>query len=534
MSIESAHLSGPVKSPTMKPYSKLILICLGALALRLALTPFVRLPGIADPNHYYNLARRLATGHGFTIDYIWQFNNPPDTITHPEDYWMPLTGVVVAASMKVFGISVKAAIVPSILIGALALPLLAYWAARQMRCTETTSLFAAAAVAVLPEFVMNSLRTDTTLLSALFVDLTILVLTHGVRHGGPRPFAMVGVLSGLAYLVRSDGALLIPMVFVTLLVYARWGRPYFKGLNWRYLVLVPILAVLVALPWLVRNVRETGSLTTPKLDYMFFLTDYREHYVYSTKLSLNTLIHSQTIGQLVGKRLFEMAASVKLMYTTLDVFLPVAVVGGLILLMVSRDRDRLLILAPTLILLGGFFFFYTILVPFKSQGGSFKKTYLSLIPLLLPLAGYALERAITDRRLLSGTMLLAIGFMSANAIELSRADISSASRYLDQMRKVVAVARALPDTNGDGEIVLMDQDQFILGFLGMRSVVIPMESREVVLEVARRYRVDYLMMPPARPSLDPIYEGKETDPRFVPVKAIPGTYIVLYRFEYNP
>jgi hypothetical protein len=518
----------------MKPYSKLILICLGALVLRLALAPSVRLPGIADPNHYYNLGRRLATGHGFTIDYIWQFNNPPNTITHPEDYWMPLTGTVVAASMKVFGVSVKAAILPSILIGALALPLLAYWAARQMRCTEATSLFAAAAAAVLPEFVMNSLRTDTTLLSAVFVDLTILTLTHAVRHGSLGWFAVLGVFCGLAYLVRSDGALLIPMLFVTLLVYARWGRPYVQGLNWHHALLAPVLAVLVALPWLIRNVRETGSLTTPKLGYMFFLTDYREHYVYSTKLSLNTLLESQSPAQLIGKRLFEMAASVKLMYTTLDVFLPVAVAGGLILLVVTRDRERLLILAPTLILLGGFFFFYTVLVPFKSQGGSFKKTYLALIPLLLPLAGYALERAITDRRLLSGTMLLAIGFMSANAVELTRADISFASHYLDEMQKVVDVVRALPDTNGDGEIVLMDQDQFIMGFLGLRSVVIPMESRDVVLEVARRYQVDYLMMPPARPSLDPIYEGKETDPRFVPVKAIPGTDIVLYRFEYDP
>jgi len=81
---------------------------------------------------------------------------------------------------------------------------------------------------------------------------------------------------------------------------------------------------------------------------------------------------------------------------------------------------------------------------------------------------------------------------------------------------------------------LMAQDQFMLGFLGVRSVVIPMENRDVVLEVARRYRVDYLMMPPARPSLDPIYEGKETDPRFVPVKSIPGTGIVFYGFEYQP
>src|SRR5690606_20149937 len=107
-------------------------------------------------------------------------------------------------------------------------------------------------------------------------------------------------------------------------------------------------------------------ITTPKLDQMFYLTDFREHNVYDTELNLQTLLASQTIPQLIGKRLFEMAASLKLMYTTLDVFLPVAVWGGLLLILWRRDRERLLILAPTLILLGGVFVFYTVFVPFKS------------------------------------------------------------------------------------------------------------------------------------------------------------------------
>ena len=58
----------------------------------------------------------------------------------------------------------------------------------------------------------------------------------------------------------------------------------------------------------------------------------------------------------------------------------------------QRDRQRLLILAPVLILLGGLFVTYPLLIPLKSQGGSMKKAFLTLLPLLLPLAGYALER----------------------------------------------------------------------------------------------------------------------------------------------
>src|SRR5690606_28380760 len=151
----------------MKPHYKLLLICAVALALRLVLLALlVRFPGIADSNHYYNMGVRLVEGHGFTIDYIWQYNIPPDSIVHPEEHWMPLTAVLAAVPMQVFGVGAQTAILPFALLGAI-VPIIAYWMARQLALTEQSCLFAAAAAAVLPEFVLNSLRTDTTIPFAL-------------------------------------------------------------------------------------------------------------------------------------------------------------------------------------------------------------------------------------------------------------------------------------------------------------------------------------------------------------------------------
>lgn len=517
-------------------YQKLLLICLGALVLRLALAPFIQHPGIGDPNHYYNLGRLLVEGSDFNIDYIWQFNNPPPgpDLTHPDDYWMPLTNVFVAASMRVFGFSVQAAILPFILMGAL-LPAISFAAARQFGLGEGMSLFAAGATAVLPEFVLNSLRTDTTMPNVLLVCISILLLTRGLRHGGALPFALSGFCAGLAYLVRSDSSLLLPMLIVTLLAYALFGKNH-RGQHWRYAVLMPLVALLIVFPWSLRNFEISGTITTRNLDDMFYLTDFRDHYIYDTDLNLQTLLASQTPAQLIAKRLFEMAASAKIMYTTLDVFLPVAVLGGLLLLLLAyrNEREKLLTLAPTLILLGGVFVFYTIFVPFKSQGGSFKKAYLTLIPLLLPLAGYALERAISDPRLRAGAAILALLFAGANAVELVRADARFATTYLNYMRAVEQTAAALPDTNGDGEIILMAQDPFMLRFVGMRSVMIPMEDRDTVIEVAQKYGVDYLMMPPDRPSLDPIYTGTEQDARFVYAADVPqASGVKLYGFDFD-
>lgn len=517
----------------VKSSHKLFLICLGALLFRLALLTFIQHPGIGDSNHYYNLGRLLADGKGYNIDYIWQYNNPPADLIHAEDYWMPLTGLFPAASMALLGQTVAVALLPFIIMGSL-IPIVAYVATRQFGCSQTTALLMAAAAAFIPEFVLNSLRTDTTIPNILLVCASILLLTHGLKSGRILAFAGSGLAAGLAYLIRSDSSLLLPMLLVTLLVYALWGRKQVANpTRWRYAILIPVIAVVLALPWSLRNLQLSGTISTPKLDQMFYLTDFRQHFVYDTELSLQTLLASQTPAQLIGKRLFEMAASLKLMYTTLDVLLPVAVWGGLLLLIWSRDRDRLLTLAPTLILLGGVFVFYTAFVPLKSQGGSFKKAFLTLIPLLLPLAAYALEQVIHEKRWQVATMLIAVSLLGANAFELVRADARAVNTYLDYIEATVQQARELPDSNGDGEIILMGQDPFMLRFYDMRSVMLPLEDRETILEVAQRYHVDYVMMPPDRPALDPLYLGTETDRRFIHMADVTGTNVKLFGFDFD-
>jgi len=510
---------------------KLVLICLAALGLRIALLAFVHHPGIADPNHYYNLAVQIVGGHGLTIDYIWDWHNPPPAVVHLDDYWMPLTGVIAAAPMAVFGVGLHNALLPFILIGSL-LPVVGYVAAGQLKLGESARLFVAATVAFLPEFVLNSVRTDTTMPSALLVGSALVLLTQGLQSGRAWPFVVSGLCAGLSYLNRSDATLLLPTYVVVIVVYLLLARRTdTPPVRWRYALLMPLAAALIVGPWLVRNLQTTGSATTPNTERMFFLTDYRDHYRYRDEFSLETMLERQTPAQLVAKRLFEMGASIKLMYTTLDQLLPVAVAGGLLLLVAARDRQRLVALAPALILLLGYFVFYTVLVPYKSQGGSFKKVYLVLVPLLLPLAGYALERAIQAPRLRIGTMLLTAGFLTANAVELVRADATFALGYLGRVQAMADVAATLPDRTGDGELVLMTQDPFMLRYVGLRSVLFPSDDRDTLLEVAERYGVDYLLMPPDRESLNAIYLRTETDPRLTLVADVPGTEYVFYTID---
>ncbi|MDX2163585.1 MAG: glycosyltransferase family 39 protein [bacterium] len=514
----------------------LMRVLAAALALRLVLLAFVvRFPGVADPNHYYNLGARLAEGHGYTIPYIWQYNDVYAAVEHPDDYWMPVTAGLAAGGMSLFGVGLPGALAAFILLGVL-LPLVTYAAARQFGLAEGTAVGMAAAAAFLPEFVLNSVRTDTTIPNAVALGAAVIAFTHGMRTGQRWPFWCSGAAVGIAYLIRSESALILPALAASVIVYTVLDR---TSVRWR--VVIPgllgagVIALIIALPWVVRTLALNGTFSTPTTGNMFFLTDYRDHYRFDTRLTLDSYLAAQTPAQIIGKRVFEIAATGKLVITTFDALL-LPLVGGAALLVAGlwrkdRDAQRWQAIAPALIVLAGFTVFYTILVPFKSQGGSMKKALLSVVPLLIPLAGYALERAIPDARLRAGALIAAAALLALNGVELTRQDNAASAAYLADIETMAAAARALPDQTGDGALVFMTQDPFILGYAGLSSVVYPHPDRATVIAVAARYGVDYLLMPSDRPELDRLIDDPALDPRFVPAADVPGTAFTFWRIR---
>lgn len=501
----------------------LLAIVVAALALRIALAlAFIRVPGLHDPIHYYNLARHLVQGQGFTVDYVWHYSTLHDSIVHPDDHWMPLTGVIAAGGMLLGGVNVGAALLPFLLLGAL-LPVLVYALARQWKLSEGSALIAAAFALALPEFVTNSLHTDTTLPNMLLVGGTIYALNHGMQRGTARSFVIAGVLAGLAYLNRNDALLLLPMLVVLALAYRFFGREQRAPGTLRNLWLVPLAMLIVVSPWLLRNLAELGQLGSAETSKMFFFADQRDHYAYGAEFTLSTLLERQTLVQIIGKRLFELAAAFKQMVVSLDLFLPIAVAGGGLLLLVRwrSERERLLLIAPALILLLGTLVAYPLLIPYKSQSGSFHKAYVTLIPLLLPLAAYGLEQAVHAARMRRVIVVLVIFFAAANSFDQVRLNAAFNARYYSFIEALVRQVNDLPDVNGDGEVRLMTQDPYILSYHGVRSAMTPFSTRDALLEIAQRYGVDYLMLPAARPSVDDLYGGAEQDVRFVFATRIP-------------
>ena len=148
-------------------WTLLLAIVLAGLLLRLGLMSLVSNPGLHDPLHYFNLGRRLTQGHGFTIDYVWHYSRMPVELVHATDHWMPLPGVATALGMALGGVNIQSALAVFVLAGAL-LSLLSFWACRVTRLPDKCGLIAAALTAFNPELVLNSLRTDSVVLNALF------------------------------------------------------------------------------------------------------------------------------------------------------------------------------------------------------------------------------------------------------------------------------------------------------------------------------------------------------------------------------
>ncbi len=488
----------------------LLAIVAAALLFRLTLLPLMQKPGLHDPAHYFNLGRRLAQGQGFTIDYLWHYARLPEQIPHAIDHWMPLAGLAAAAGIKVGGASFQAAVALFVLVGS-AVPALVYAFARQLRLPSGEALMAAALAAALPDIVWNSLRTDTTILNMALVAAGALCLNHAVFSGRQRYFALCGLLFGLAYMTRNDSILLLPMLCLYFVLARRMGAV--ANLRSGALRAFAMFALTVA-PWLLRNWSELGALSTSQIGQMPWLMSPVEPYIYGTELSLASLLERHSWSDLLAKRLFELLAACKQMLASLDFPLAILAPAGCLLLVKQGDWRKLFTASPALIWTAGILVAYPILAPVYAQSGSFEKAFLSGAPLFIPLGIWALSKIVRRpvlRWIFIGASLLWLGWGSYDSV---KRDALRADAYYGSIQVLVDALAELPDRTGDGEIRLMSQDPFVMSVYGYASIMTPLASREDTLELARRYAIDYMLMPADRLALDRLYLGEESDPRF--------------------
>ena len=87
----------------MKKTDTLILSVL-QLCILLLVAHYQTIPGNIDADYYFMGGVRLAQGHGFTENYIWNYFNDPVSLPQPSHgYWLPLASIVTALGMWLTG-----------------------------------------------------------------------------------------------------------------------------------------------------------------------------------------------------------------------------------------------------------------------------------------------------------------------------------------------------------------------------------------------------------------------------------------------
>ena len=508
--------------------AKLLAILLAGLIFRALLLPLLSNPGLHDPLHYHNLGRRLAAGQGFTIDYIWHYSRLPDEVVHPIDHWMPLAGLAAGLGIALAGEDGSPLLF--LLAGAL-LPALAFLAGKRLRLDDGGCLIAAAFAAALPDLVWNSLRSDTTVLNALLLCGAVLLLQDGLAGGRRWRLLLAGALGGLAYLTRADSLLFLPLACCIVLLHIRLAHHTARTREaaWSLLLVVAGFA-LAAAPWLLRNMHTLGMAGSAETSRMFFMVEHHDHYAYGLPISLETMLQRQSPDQLLFKRGFEFLAAVKQITVSLVFPVTALLALGLYGLRDSRERERLLPAMPALLWTAGILLVYPLLLPLKSQAGSFEKAFLSVTPLLLPLAVFGLRRYCRRPLIQRLVIGLALFWLAAESVVQVRQESAFADRYHRSIGVAVAALDELPDLTGDGVKRVMTQDPYVFSHFGYQSIMMPQASREGALDLARRYAIDYLLLPAGRPSLDPLYLEREEDDRFALVAHLPEAGAKPYQF----
>jgi len=98
----------------------LIAIYFLTLLARVVVAAFQVQPGYMDAYYTTVGAQRLAEGYGFTEPYVWNYLDNPATLPHPSHlYWMPLTSLVAAPFLAIFGPGFRAAQAPLVFVASL-------------------------------------------------------------------------------------------------------------------------------------------------------------------------------------------------------------------------------------------------------------------------------------------------------------------------------------------------------------------------------------------------------------------------------
>ena len=219
---------------------ELFLLFLLGLTVPLAIAQFQSLPGYMDADYYFGGGIQLAKGNGFTEPYLWNYLSDPLDLPQPSHaYWMPLASIVSALGMWLTGQTTFAsARLGFILLAALVPPLTSLLAFR-LTSNRTLSLLSGL-LACFPIYYAPFLPVTDNYAIYMVLGASFFLLLSSPRFPNtnyqspitdyrlPITFFLLGSISALMTLARSDGLLWLGISFLVAVWWAGKKLPNYQ------------------------------------------------------------------------------------------------------------------------------------------------------------------------------------------------------------------------------------------------------------------------------------------------------------------
>ncbi len=476
----------------------LLVLALMALILRTGAALLVSHPPYTDPAYYTLVAQQLAGGHGFNVPVLWSFLEvggrlplDPTLPVASNGHWMPLTSVVAAGSMLLFGTSWFAGEIPMILLSVV-LVLLTYqvgselWASRRVAFSGAIlALFAGPMLVYAP-------MVDAFAVFGVAGTMAIYAATRTVRASQPGPWLVAsGLFVGLATLVRVDGLLLAVAPLAAWLLTLR-RRSVGAHIGWGIATFGAF--ALAVFPWMARNVGTFGSPFPSARGHTLWITAYNQQFSIGTDPSPASYFASG-LPAIIGSKLVSLGAITGR---------TAVLMGGIFILFFAvglwRERGRRE-LTPFLAYFWVMLIAMVVVFTFHAPMGAFQHSAWAWLPFAFPLAVAALTPAANWAgrywRFLRGRgpqrFLLLAGL--AGAVVLSV--VGSASLVLswrEQEASLEAGAAFLRTHAGSSDRVLTYDPARLYLLTGNPGVAPPFDPFAVVSDVVKAYDVRWVVV----------------------------------------
>lgn len=473
--------------------------------------------GYMDADYYFAGAKTLYEGKGFNDYYLWNYLSNPSSLPAPSHtYWMPMASLIALAGMKVFSnSSLWAARSGFILLFAFVPPLMANLSWKTFHRKDWALLSGLYAI-----FCGYFLKFVTEPDGFVVLFLTGILLIHLLQahlNNPNNPFTLgLGILVGCIHLTRSDGILWVAMVGGFLLL-TQPQQQLKKQLITGLLFLAGYLLVTVS--WYARLWDTTGSPFPAGGLKTVFITSYDQLFTYpATSLNFTSWI-SQGWKDIFVPRINALGLNI----------LSLVVVFGFIVLVPSVIRAayefRKSSITQFLVFAGAcIFLLMTFAVPLVGTRGGLLHSGAILLPAIWLAAPVGNQLIVARIRSSTGytkfsekfyhaVTLVVLILMSVIVMWMDRA-VPSLISQANTWNQYQDAALWLDHKTGvdPGRTVIINNPPAYFAATGGQAIVVPYGSTDTILEVARKYHAEFLLLDQNYQAWFPTLFSNQTQP----------------------